>query len=695
MNKQTVESLNNQIIAARDAYYRGNPVLTDNEYDVLEAELRGIVLSNSDLRPIATALDTVGDVRAGGGRYKHARPMLSIENQYTIEGVQKFFSTNLSVVVEPKRDGLSVELNYGKNGNLIQALTRGDGESGEDITEQIRVCKAIPQQLCLPKLSGSNTVGNLRIRGELLISKSTFARINRELAALGKKEYSSPRNLAVGTTKLHDLAEVTKRHLEIRVWDVYSPDENHPYLSSSYRHNMDFLMNWFIWEGTEVSHEAIEEAIQVCLEANEKSDYVSDGVVIKINNLDARKKLGEGRNTTNWQTCFKSQNSGATTHLRNVVWQMGRQGKLTPVGIVDPVNLAGARIERVMLNNLSWIQGMGIQLNSEVEVLRSGEIIPVITKVYPWNGIGIKPTSITAPYVCPECNTRITIEKTKEITTHWCESVNCPGRLRDYFTFVAGRGILEIDALGPEMANWLVSDGYALNIADLFEFGNELSGKITQYGEAKIAKTMGAAVVKMAKSLENAKTADWDRWIAALGIPLVSMTLGKILAIQLELKSEGMLGLTRDFAAAAREGKIEGAGVKKLEFISEWAGNQANLELVTRLYLAGVRPKPLAKKIALAGNLPLSDVKFVITGEFNQSRDIITQKLVSLGAEAKSGVSTKVNLLVVGTSPGGSKLKAAERNNIKKVDAIWLSQTFKSNNVEWDDSEEVVDALEF
>jgi DNA ligase (NAD+) len=338
-------------------------------------------------------------------------------------------------------------------------------------------------------------------------------------------------------------------------------------------------------------------------------------------------------------------------------------------------------VTRATLNNITWIDAMGLKLGAKVEMLRSGDVIPQIVKV-----IDEGDTKIVTPTVCPECFSKLEVldEERSGIITHWCQNYECVGRVRDLFSFISSRDVLEIDNLGPEMATKIVTGGYARDIGELFEFHTEAMSGLTKFGEeafiAKMRKKgFDATLPKMIRSMEKAKTAPWERWIACLGIPMIGRTLGKVLAAQLKLESDCM-GELPNILARLADMQVEGIGDVKRDMILTWTKEVRNQEICQQLFDAGVRPMNTAQKIVEGA--PLKDTSFVITGEFSETRESITAKLVSLGAVSKSGVTSKCNLLIVGDSAGKTKLSKATQLGIKQVGKEWLVQTLTENGME-------------
>jgi DNA ligase (NAD+) len=586
-------------------------------------------------------------------------------------------SATLKVCVEQKFDGISCSLQY-RDGKLVQALSRGDGLAGEDMTAQVMVLKSIPKTI--------TDLSTLWVRGELVMRKQELERINKAARITGGKEYSSTRNLTAGTMKLKDTSEVAKREILFMPWDIFAEDDDR-LPDSNFERMQELETRGFPrYQGVLISDEAdVVPAIDTMLLSNSQSDINADGVVIKVDSHSLRRKLGVASKYTNWMCCYKPQSASGTTYLRSIEWQVGRQGKLTPVATCDPVPLAGAMVTRATLNNITWIDAMGLRLGAKVEMLRSGDVIPQIIKVLDDGDAPIVP-----PSTCPECHTKLEVldEERSGIITHWCQNYECAGRVRDLFTFVGSRDILEIDGLGPEMATKIVNDGYARDLGELFEFQFEALRGLATLGAEKFEKSMtkkgfsGVTFRKMIVSMEKAKTAPWERWIACLGIPMIGRTLGKVLASALNLDGESMYKLP-ELLASLSAGQVEGIGEVKLDMIQSWAKEARNQEICIVLYKSAIRPTNTAPKAAAGdGPKPLTGTAFCITGEFTEDRGKITEKLVSLGAVSKSGVTSKCNLLIVGEGAGKTKLTKANQLGIKQVGKEWLVTTLTENGME-------------
>lgn len=681
-------NLNSQLIEAADAYYkRAAPIMSDATFDAFEKQLKQLVAANPQYASMATYLQKVGSDATSNGRTPHKIRMLSIENMYTeTDYVDQFdHFGGVPVVEEPKFDGISVSLTY-YNGILTKALTRGDGESGEDITAQVSLTE-VPTSLgsTLGNSNGSpiRTPAFLEVRGELVMRNSTFAKLNAKYAASGQKTYSSTRNLTAGTMKLSPVkysAQIKEREITLRAWDVIG--ENLP---ASRLERLKLIANCGFSkpEGILVTdRNQLIPTLHTLLSSNKISDVTADGVVMKVDDVPTCTRLGLSSKYTNYQTCFKPQSDKAETYVREIVWQIGRTGKLTPVAICDPVTLAGAVLTRVTINNVSWIKEMGLTIGAKIEMLRSGGVIPKIESVIDPTG-----TPIVAPTDCPECGQKLAVfeDSTVDATIHiYCENSNCKGRVIGHFCFIGDREVLEIDGLGPEMATQLVKGNYARNVAELVAFADDTMTAIKNTSEASVCRILQkegftSTVIKMVKSVQVAKSASWERWIAALGIPMVSDTLGKVIAKEMKLTSDDMKNLEKKFREFLNL-TVAGVGPSKKESLRDWLKVPANVEILQQLEAYNVRPTALTAATIVAG-APLSGVAFCITGEFGEPREIITMKLESLGAVSKSSVTKNCNLLIVGTVPGASKTKAANKLGTKTVNEDWLRQIFSANGL--------------
>jgi DNA ligase (NAD+) len=650
-NAQTilVKQLSAEIIQHQEDYYNGTPTISDAEYDAKEAQLRA-------LDPNDVALKSVGKSKSNGPRIEHARPMRSIENYYTEETfVEATKSYGADLLEEPKRDGVSCEITY-IDGTLIRAVSRGDGEGGEDMTIQVKACKKIPQTII-------TKIHDLRVRGELVMCNSELVRIN----ATGGKQYANTRNLVAGTLKQKDLSIVRTREIILLPWDMYSPTEDNLLPDSSFeRMQLAHKFGFPAYEGDRVNRQNTGDIIKVLkniLAKNDASDITADGVVIKVDSHKLRNTLGVGSKFTNYQHCFKPQNLSSTTELLGIEYGLGRTGKVTPVALLKPVNLGGAMIARATLCNETYMEALGLSIGCTVKILRSGDVIPFI--------VGLtKPGTqkIVFPTHCPSCKTKLSFDTTEEIIQRFCPNNFCGGKAAKQFKYIGNRETLEIDNLGDSMAEELVSHNIN-SISDLFFFRNSVAANPLSLEKAYNFRS-NVNVRKMVLSLETAKTANWDRWIASLNIPNIGHSLGEDIAKALNLGSEDMKNLPALLLTLPKL-KLEKLGKVKTAGVIGWAKDKDSVRLCENLYKAGVRPTALvAKKVATGA--ALAGMVICMTGELSMgTRKEVGIKLEALGAQIVDDVKSDCNLVIVGDKPG-SKLAKAQKKGVKIVDDAWV-----------------------
>jgi DNA ligase (NAD+) len=400
--KDRVIELNTYLVEQRHAYYvLSNPIITDQVYDALELELKQLITANPDLKSFAPVLFSVGsDLTVDGGRVKHITPMLSIDNCYTVPELRDWVRDiverfpDVWFAIEPKVDGNSCSLHY-VNRLLVKAVTRGDGDAGEDITSVMAASGAVPLQLMEDRAPDSL----VEVRGEVWISKGRMDALNGELEKAGKKLYSSQRNLASGTMKLKDLSEIKRRGLSFQPWDCFGLGDE--YLSTRSRSGkwrsqcLDYLsmIGFAQTKLRSVSGKDLLAGLERHLGEMQKEreliwhgkglGMLTDGLVFKVDTPSVRDSLGLNVKSPNWARAYKFQDSKGETTLQGFEWYVSRNGRLTPVGVLDPIVLNGASIARVNLNNITYIESeLGItEVPCRVEVCRSGDVIPIITRV--------------------------------------------------------------------------------------------------------------------------------------------------------------------------------------------------------------------------------------------------------------------------------------------------------------------------
>lgn len=716
-----IRALNAQLMGARYAYYvESKPVMSDQEFDALEKELKDLVAENPKLAFVATVLTRVGSDLVGSiGVIKHRTPMLSLENAYSIEEVDKWCADHpedTTYVLEPKVDGGSLSVRYADR-RLWVAVTRGDGTEGEDVTAAAMTISDIPKTLppTLPP--------DLEIRGEVFMTTGQFAKVNEAQAAAGKPLYANPRNLANGSMKLKDAKEVAARGLSFFPWQIIglepvkgtvSPDMDDPRVpmeekladagktglehsqALEYVHRLTCTRQPQCWNvyGKAGLRDAIEKN-RILRDTlwTEGLGMITDGVVIKVQQQAYRDLLGAATKAPRWAIAYKFPAERAVTTLRDVTWQVGRTGKLTPVGELEPVLVSGSTVARVNLNNLTFIQTkLGAPcLGDKVVIYKGGEVIPQMEGVHERVPGG---TQVEAPTACPSCGQPVLVEQGADVkkegviiepgvVSHTCTNVACKGRMISHMIYIGKREVMDIEGLGDVIAEQFVNMDIAPSLGYLWQWGAEAEHMMTEDQDGFETNVSEAGfpvgqIRTLVTSLIKSRVSPWDKWLQALGIPGIAREGAKALASYLALQPDDLVTL-QDKLMALMPGVVEGLGPEKIKAIQAWSADPVVAQDLSLLYSAGVRPASTV--ITGGGDMPLGGYVICITGEFGEDRERIQQKLEKLGAVCKSGVSKKVNLLLVGEGAGKNKSAKAAELNIRTEGREWLVQALKSGGL--------------
>lgn len=663
-----IASLRAELTRHDELYYRqAKPEISDFEYDILKRELADLEArhadhANADPGAASSPTARVGDDRAEGfARVRHRLAMSTLDNTYDEGELREFHARlvkllgtdELDYVVEPKIDGVAVSLTY-ENGRLTRALTRGDGEEGDDVTANVRTVHGVPTELAglpLPSL--------IEIRGEIYLRWDEFQRINRLQEEAGLPPYANPRNLAAGTLKLLDPAEVARRRLEIVLYGLGHCEPEPPTASQSEYHRQ--LRAWGLpcLEQPRRAHgiEAVCGAIRELDEARRNFPFGTDGAVVKLDRFDLQRAAGsrgEGQAarklSPRWACAFKFAPDRAETRIRDITVQVGRTGALTPVAELEPVLLAGTTVRRATLHNADEIARKDIRIGDAVLVEKAGEIIPAVVSV-----LAEKRPPGAAPYVfptsCPACGVAA-VRADGEVAWR-CANPGCPEKLRRRMEHFAGKACLDIDGLGFEIVDLLVSNNLIRSLPDLFRLRIEALLPLKKSGEVWAANLVGAIAAR--------RNADLWRVIHGLGIPQVGAAAAKDLATRFR-SLDGLL------AAGERELlEIGGIGEKTAQCIVEWCAVQANRELVQELQEAGLHPAPPPAP-APGTAAPFSGKTVVLTGTLpTLTREEATALIEGAGGKVSGSVSKKTSFLLAG-GEAGSKLQKASDLGVPVLD---------------------------
>jgi len=657
--KKLVEDLR-KIIRYHDYkyYVEANPVISDYQYDKLfhalekiEKKFPELITPDSPTQRVAPAF--TGEFQ----KVKHLAEMTSLENTYSPEDLKEWdrkIRTALGVekveyVVEPKFDGASIELVY-ENDTFIRGVTRGDGVVGEDVTLNVKTIKSIPLKAPFSKYG----IKLISIRGEVIMPKSVFEKLNKEREKAGLPLFANPRNAAAGTMRLKDPQEVAKRNLDCYTYFIlYSEPKKLCKDIKTHREALNILRDC----GFKVSPlskvcNGIEEVIDYimkCQEERESWDFEADGMVVKVNDTCAWEKLGETLHHPRWAVAYKFPAKQVVTKLKDVIWQVGRTGALTPVAILEPVEVGGVVVSRASLFNPDEIKRKDIRIGDFVIVERAGETIPYIVAPVKERRTGNeKPVEL--PKTCPECGSPVVHELDEAVPR--CPNINCPAQLKEHLIYWGK--VLDIKGLGESTANLLTKKGFVKNIADLYTIDKNKLMKLPGWGVKKVENLIS--------QIEKSKDAEFYKKLTALGIRHVGEKTAMLLAKKFKNLDELMNAPFEQLATIPGIGPITATSIKNF-FKAE-----KNVEMINKLKEVGFkfeRTKEEEREEELPK--PLEGYNVVFTGELEHFKRKEAQKLIEiLGGNPTNSVTKKTSFVVVGENPG-SKLAKAEKLGIKRM----------------------------
>jgi DNA ligase (NAD+) len=660
--RQRMKELADQVRLHRYRYYvLDQPVLADAEYDALERDLKSLEAAHPELADPNSPTRRVGAPPVEGfEKRRHGVPMLSLDNAYSEAELREWEAKwrRLAPEAEPryaaelKVDGLSLSLRY-EGGELVEALTRGDGETGELVTENARTIADIP--LKLP----ADAPGTLTVRGEVFLSRKRWEALNRQRDALGQPRFANPRNAASGTLKLLDSREVAARGLSFLPWQALWDGGE----VGNHAQAMAHLKVWGFGAmpgRAEGDLEVILGFITTQAEARLRLPFDTDGVVLKVLALRVQQQLGATDRVPRWAIAFKYPAMQVTTTVLGITWQVGRTGKLTPVAELEAVEVAGSIVRRATLHNADELARLGLKVGHRVFIEKGGEVIPKVVALVPGEETRELPAPVI-PETCPVCAGGVGKADDAEVAIR-CLNPECPAKLVARLLHFGGRPSLDIEGLGEALVEQVVASGRFQQPWELFGLLQEpLLGLAYLAGLERMAEK---SAQNLLSALDAARSKPLARWIHALGIPMVGIRTAELLA-------ETYPSLAALWAA--EEGRlqaVEEVGPKVAGALRTFA--ELHPELPGRLAELGVQPIPPEPR-DLRG-LPLSGEVAVVTGTLpSLSREEAEAGLKRLGAKVTNSVSAKTTLLLAGEK-AGSKLAKAEALGIPVRDEAWLRQ---------------------
>lgn len=646
-------------------YVLANSVISDYDFDQKLKELEALESAYPEYRDAnSPTLKVGGDITSKFNTVQHRWPMLSLSNTYSEqeliefdERVQKSIGHAVQYVCELKFDGLSISLTYEK-GKLVQAVTRGDGVQGDDVTNNVRTIRSIPHQL----RSKAAYPDLFEIRGEIFMHKSAFLRLNNEREENGESTYANPRNFASGTIKLQDSSEVAKRPLDCFLYFLYMDNRNRVF--QSHWDSLNAVQSW----GFPVSdHSKLCATIQDVLDfvhywdtARHQLTFDIDGIVIKVNDYAYQEELGFTAKSPRWATSYKFKAERAETKLNTVSYQVGRTGAVTPVANLAPVLLAGTTVKRASLHNANEIERLDLHANDTVYVEKGGEIIPKIV------GVNLEKrmpgaTPIQYPDSCPECGAGLVRQEGEAV--HYCPNEDhCEPQIIGKLQHFIGRKMMDIQGLGDETIVSFYKQGFLSHISDIYTLKDkqDLLVTIERFGQKSIDN--------MIAGIEQSKNKPFEKVLFALGIRHVGETVAKKLAFHFK----SLLHLKQ--ASIDEIAAVQDIGIRIAESVYHYLQQPEHLSELNNLEAAGLNFEVTEKVVELAGN-SLEGKTFLISGVFaTHSREDLTALIESHGGKMLSSISSKLNYLVAGDKMGPSKLVKAEKLKVPIISDEQLLQ---------------------
>lgn len=637
-------------------YVLSQPSIQDYEFDLLLKKLQELELKHPELDDENSPTHRVGnDICLEFKQEKHKYPMLSLANTYNENELREFDARvrkalpneTVQYSCELKFDGISISLLY-QNGKLVRALTRGDGQKGDDVTENVKTIKSIPL-----KLKGSEFPDEFEVRGEILMPHSSFLRLNKERESIGEATFANCRNAASGSIKTQNSSIVAKRGLDCFLY--YLLMDRYP--TDSHTENMSLVKNW----GFKVSNNSklasnIDEVLEFIKYWNEERKnlpYDIDGIVLKVDSLSQRNKLSITAKVPRWAIAYKFKAEEVKSKIQSIEYHVGRSGIITPVANLVPVQLAGTTVKRATLNNADYIDNLDLYEGDTVYVEKGGEIIPKITRV----DLTLRnPSSRKVSFItkCPSCGCDL-VRKEGEVG-YYCTNPNCAPQVIGKISHFVSRKAMDINC-GDKTIELLYTNGLIGDIKDLYTLKEESLVKLNGFGKA--------SAQNLIKSIEKSKKAPFERVLYALGIKHVGENVAKILASKFE-------NITNIITTVMTCPEViintPNLGPKIAEGLKDWFDKPSNKAILKDLQSEGLQFK--IQTTTTSKSTKLSGKNFVITGSFSTpERRIELENLVKdNGGKLQSSVNSSTSYVVSGAKPGSSKIQKAEKLGVVIID---------------------------
>ena len=632
-------------------YVLDAPTISDAKFDALLKELSALEAKNPELlEPDSPSLGVGGGFATSFAQHDHIEKMMSLDNAFDADELNSWFdriekeSPSPQYLCELKVDGLAINLLY-ENGQLVRALTRGNGVTGEDVTLNVKTIKGLPHVL-----KGKNIPAQIEVRGEVFFPVAAFNQLNEELEEAGKPLFANPRNSAAGSLRQKDPRITASRPLSVVVHGVGAND------GLAFDNQSDAYVE-LLKLGLPISHrfrvcdsrEAVLEFIDFYNKHRHDVEHEIDGIVIKVDSIAEQRKLGFTSRAPKWAIAFKYPPEEVTTKLLDIKVSVGRTGRVTPFAFMEPVKVAGSTVTNATLHNQEEIERKGVLIGDTVIIRKAGDVIPEVLGPVIDKRTG-KEKKFVMPTHCPECGSQLKAITEGDVDIRCTNQRSCPAQLRERIFYIGSRSALDIDVLGLEAAIAMLADKIIDDEGDLFNLT-----------EAKLIKsefftkkdgTPGKNVEKLLAALEEAKSRPLWRTIVALSIRHVGPTAAQALATRLG----SMDAISK--ASVAEFADIDGVGGVIAESIVEWFSVDWHQSIIEKWSAAGVA---MQNKVGKAKPQTLAGLTFVVTGGLeNFTRDSIAETITAHGGKPSSSVSKKTDYVLVGSDPGSKLVKAQE-----------------------------------
>lgn len=668
-NKQKYNHLVNLIETYTMAYNEGKPLISDDEFDALYEELKVLSLEHSEFVEKGSPIDIIISEDLGLVKIRHSVPILSLDKINSYAGIEKFVNDKMKLyhdtkfaiiskvmfIVQEKEDGLTVVTRY-NDGKLIAAITRGDGEIGDNILDAVQYISSIPKII--------ENKDYMEVRGELRMTYAEMDRINSFIAEEDKK-YTSTRNLTVGTIKNSDINVIKSRKLDFKAYEIIAGSvldnlTTYSEVLEILKHNgFDVVLSWDPNQ-FEPGAEGIQAIIDIYVNGfRDQIDHAIDGLVIKVNDLSIRRHLGENRKHPYWATAYKFKNLTTTTKLKTITNQVGHMGNITPVGELEPVVIDGITISRATLHNYEYIKQKGLMIGDTVVVARANDVIPQILNpvISDRNGTEI---IITAPKNCPSCSSAVVITNGSPIIS--CVNPDCPAQVRARVIHFASRNAMNIEGLAGKTIDKLIEKGYIKNPTSLYNLKNF---QVDLGRDGFGIKT----VENLIKAIENSKTRPLANFLYSLGVIGLGRTNSKLIVERYQTLNNILNCKIQEVAA------IDGIGTPTATKII--MGLTSKLVDISDMKVLGVKPTEPQRTITTSGPGKISCLNIVITGTLSHARTDFERMIHTEGGALQSVVNKNTHYLVMGRNgQGTSKHNKAIQLNTPILDEFQFLNKF-------------------